>query len=88
MQKWEYLFVTSNFNKYGKKFYRENGEELEFNGALFEYLNKRGGEGWEAVSIKTEQSYDTLVLKRPIEAKKSAPKKSAEKKTSEKKTSK
>ena len=88
MQNWEYLFVTSNFNKYGKKFYRENGEELEFTGALHEYLNKRGSEGWEAVSIKTEQSYETLVLKRPIVSKRSTTRKTAEKKTTSKKTSK
>lgn len=56
MQKWEYLFVTCEYdNKQWRPQYI-NGVELKNwqNITLYEYSNKLGDDGWEIVNITSQ----------------------------------
>jgi len=66
MQKWEYLYTVNNFDKYGKKVYRENGQELEGTFSVYDYINQKGKEGWEIISFSRSEAYETIVMKRPL----------------------
>jgi hypothetical protein len=68
VQKWEYLIVSSAYDKGNDKAKRVNGQELQNwkRTDLYEYINQLGEEGWELVGYSADRfANQYMALKRP-----------------------
>jgi hypothetical protein len=68
VQKWEYLIVSSAYDKGDDRAKRVNGQELQdwksIN--LYEYINQLGEVGWELVGYSADRfANQHMALKRP-----------------------
>lgn len=65
MQKWEYLeiYTNSTFPPDRRTIYTINGEKLQAQIPLYQYMAKLGSEGWELII----QNDNYLIFKRPMD---------------------